>query len=958
LRLSVRVLPSALICALVVAAGAPTAQASFGVSEANFEAGTCVVSSCTYASPHSDFYTQAAGHPPFGITTFRLNSSGGAPEGALKRIRVDVPPGLAADPQALEQCEASAFERNACPAESQVGETEMEVFDGLTDLMITGSVYDLKQSPGLPLLFGIEVDPLEQVIHPVHLLLEGHVDWQGDYHEYFEINNVPREGELVAGLRVPLSVLKSKLIFFGNAVHPQGADFLTLPSVCSTSTTSHLEVESYEGAVARTETHTPVGVEGCGRVPFAPTVTLTPETSAADVPDGATAVIGVPQHTGAGEVNSSDVKDLHVTLPAGMTLDPSAAHGLEPCKGFPCPASATTLGSVTIETDLPPHSLTGSLYLGDPGGGAITGPPYTVYLEASSPLGVTVRLTGTVNPDPNSGRVEVSFDGNPQLPFAELIVHTTGGPRAPLANPVVCGVASLESDFSGYSGGEARPPAALETNGCPSPAFSLSQSTQESSGAAGAYTSYTFNLARSDGQQYLSQLQTVLPPGLVGAIPSVALCAEPQAQDGGCPESSRIGTAAVTVGAGSEPYAFSGSVFLTGPYDGAPYGLSIPVEALAGPFDFGKIVTRARIGVEPYSGRVVASSPLPTIVGGVPLRIKTLSVNVDRSDFLFNPTNCEAMATNSLLTSTFGSTQNASSPFQVGGCSALAFKPSLAASSSAKTSKVNGASLQVNLTQGKHQANIRAVLATLPKQLPARLTTLQKACAEATFAANPLSCPPLSRVGAVTVTTPVLPGVLAGPAYLVSHGGAAFPNLDLVLEDAGVRVILVGNTTIKGGVTTESFPSIPDVPVSTFVLTLPLGSDSALAANGNLCAEPLSMPTVLTAQNGAQLKLATPISVIGCGVTILRRRIVHHTLLLTLQTRGAGRVRVKGNSLKTVSVRLRKAATVTLKVPVQGRGLSALRRHRKLVLAPHVTFTPSAKGEAASSASTTLTVKG
>lgn len=959
----VALISAAAIAIATIAIATPAAQASFGVSEAHFEAGTCNTTSCTYASPHSELYTQAAGHPPWGITTFELNTSKGPlevkqPEGALKRIRVDVPPGLAADPEALSvKCSMSAFEHEECPTGpngSEVGKTELTVFDGLGDLTVHGTVYELERPAGLPLDFGIDVDPLKTIIHPVHLLLEGHVDWEGDYHEYFEINNIPTEAELIGGLKVPLSVIKSKLLFEGQ----KGGNFLTVPSVCSNTTTSYLEVESYEGAVARTQTTTPVGVEGCSSVPFKPTVTVSPETSTADVPDGATAVVRVPQYTSADQINSSDVKDVHVTLPEGMTLNPSAAHGLEPCKGLPCPAGATKLGTVTIETDLPPKSLTGNVYLGDPGGEPITGPPYTIYLEASSSLGVTVRLTGTVNPNPSTGRLEVNFDDAPQLPFGELILTLDGGPRAPIANPLACGIAPVQTTFTPYTGAaNASSATAFRTNGCPSPAFSLGQSTQESSGDAGAYTSFTFNLTRSDGFQYLSTLDTVLPPGLVGAIGSVTLCGEPQAQTGECPTASQIGNASVSAGAGSEPYAFSGPVYLTGPYDGAPYGLSIPIEASAGPFDLGRVVTRATIGVDPYSGRVIATSSLPTIVGGVPLRLKTLTVAVTRSNFLFNPSNCEALATNSLFTSTLNETQNLSSPFQVGDCTALSFKPALTASSSAKASKVDGASLQVNLVQGTHQANIRSVVTSLPKQLPARLTTLQKACAEATFAASPLSCPPLSTVGGVTVTTPVLPGVLSGGAYLVSHGGAAFPNLDLVLDDGGVRVILVGTTTIKGGVTTESFASIPDVPISTFVLTLPLGSDSALAANGNLCSQPLSMPTVITAQNGAQVKQSTAISVIGCGVRILRRRLVHDILLVTVQTIAPGRVRAAGKDLDSASASMPNPSTVTLKLPLGPRGRAALRRHRKLDLQVRVAFTPASKGAGSSTVSTALTVK-
>ncbi len=277
--------------ALFAGALTSVAQASFGVTESNFEAGTCTEASCTYATKGA-FYTQAAGHPPFGITAFELNHKPGPlgeePEGAIKRVRVDIPPGLAADPEALPQCSDAEFSSNSCPAGTKVGTNELIVYDGVNDLTIDGTVYNLEQKAGLPLDFGIDV-AVEPLVN-VHIFLEGHVSWSTDYHEYFEINNIPKEGEL-AGLKVPLAVLKSKLIFEGQKGNGKGTgNFLTLPSVCSTSTTSHLEVESYEGAISRTETHTPVGVEGCGKVPFEPTAEVIPATGTAgsDEPDGAT----------------------------------------------------------------------------------------------------------------------------------------------------------------------------------------------------------------------------------------------------------------------------------------------------------------------------------------------------------------------------------------------------------------------------------------------------------------------------------------------------------------------------------------------------------------------------------------------------------------------------------------------------------------------------------------------
>jgi len=331
--------------------------------------------------------------------------------------------------------------------------------------------------------------------------------------------------------------------------------------------------------------------------------------------------------------------------------------------------------------------------------------------------------------------------------------------------------------------------------------------------------------------------------------------------------------------------------------------------------------------------------------------MKSLTLSINRQGFERNPTNCGAFAVESTLTSTLGATQPLASPFQAEGCSALAFTPSFAASTSAKTSKANGASLQVNISQPPGQANIRSVTTVLPKALPSRLTTLQKACLEATFAANPFSCPDGSNVGTATAVTPLLPGTMTGPAYLVSHGGAAFPDLDIVLQGSGVRIILVGNTDIKKGITTTTFAASPDAPVSSFVLNLPTGPHSALAAFGDLCVTPLAMPTTIVGQNGRQLKQNTTISVSGCGVHILRRKVSGSTAILTVKAFGAGRLSASGTSLKSVSQRVSKATTTTLKVPLASGGRH---RHRPFSTRVRVAFVPSNRAEHTSSAFTTV----
>jgi hypothetical protein len=377
-------------------------------------------------------------------------------------------------------------------------------------------------------------------------------------------------------------------------------------------------------------------------------------------------------------------------------------------------------------------------------------------------------------------------------------------------------------------------------------------------------------LSRHDGEQDLSGVGVTMPPGLLGMLSHVEPCPEPQAAQGTCSPQSQIGHTQVAAGAGSHPFWVSGNVFLTGPYKGSPFGLSIVVPAVAGPFNLGNVIVRAAIHVDPRTSALsVTSDPLPQIVDGVPLRIQTVNVTIDRPNFMFNPTNCSQQAVTGAIAGALpsgapGVTASVSTPFAVAGCKNLPFHPQFAVLTHASTSKANGAYLHVKVTSGPGQANIGKVKVDLPKQLPSRLSTLQKACVAGVFDANPANCPAGSVVGTATAVTPVLKNALAGPAYLVSHGGAEFPDLEIVLQGEGVSLVLDGQTDIKHGVTISSFNSVPDAPITTFDLVLPQGPHSALGAVANLCSGALRMPTAITGQNGAVLKQTTKIAVAGC----------------------------------------------------------------------------------------------
>jgi hypothetical protein len=306
--------------------------------------------------------------------------------------------------------------------------------------------------------------------------------------------------------------------------------------------------------------------------------------------------------------------------------------------------------------------------------------------------------------------------------------------------------------------------------------------------------------------------------------------------------------------------------------------LSIVTNAVAGPFNLGLVVVRARIDVDPETSTLTVTTDesgphaIPQIIFGVPLRLQRVTVNIDRPDFMFNPTNCAAQQITAKISGSEEAVAGVSSPFAVGGCKSLAFKPKFTVSTNGHTSRANGASLdaKVSYPAGSlgSEANIAKVKVSLPRQLPSRLTTLQKACPAATFSANPAACPGASVVGVVRASTPLLPVGLSGPVYFVSHGGEAFPSLIVVLQGDGVRVDLTGTTFIsKAGITSSTFKTVPDVPVNSFELYLPQGKGSALAANGNLCksSAKLVMPTTFIAQNGAQIKQNTKVAVTGCA---------------------------------------------------------------------------------------------
>ena len=732
--------------------------------------------------------------------------------------------------------------------------------------------------------------------------------------------------------------------------------YLSTPTSCSTFTAT-MSAYSWEEPARLTEASAQIGpVTGCDRVPFDPSIEVKPTSASAESPTGLDVSLLVPQAwENPNTLSTANLADTTVTLPEGMTINPSAGSGLGSCSpaqyaeetwssgpGVGCPEDSK-IGSITIETPVLAEALKGSVYVATPYDNPFPESPthpggslLALYVVARDPARrILVKTAGRIAPNPETGRLVTTFEDTPQQPFSKFTLEFRSGPTAPLTTPATCGSYAAQAALTPWSAlNEPQPlssPAFEITQGvhegpCPSggvPPFSPRLVSGTLNPAASSYSPFYLRIVREDGEQEITKFSTTLPPGLTGNLTGIPFCpdADIEASRGvngayeeehpSCPAASEIGHTITEAGVGTVLAQAPGKIYLAGPYHGAPLSIVSITSAKVGPFDLGTVVIRFALNINPSTAQVevsgAQSDPIPHIIDGIVTHVRDVRVYMTRPGFTLNPTNCEPLSVTDAITGAGQNpaspadqdTVNVSTPFHAANCSSLQFKPTFKVTTSGRTSKALGASLTAKVTVPGAlgtQANIAKVKVDLPKQLPSRLTTLQKACTAAQFNANPAGCPAASVVGHATAITPLIPEALTGPAYFVSHGGEAFPSLIVVLQGYGIKIDLVGTTYIsKAGITSSTFKAVPDQPVTSFELTLLEGKYSALAANGNLCAptktattkkivkekvhgktkqvttkttkqvaESLAMPTAFVAQNGMEIHESTKIAVASC----------------------------------------------------------------------------------------------
>ncbi len=893
----------------------PVAHADFGVAPGSLKV------SAFNADGTLD--SQAGSHPFAYTVHFDVNTDqkGNSEGGEIRDVLVDLPPGFVGNTRTPPACTQEQFEGNTpgCPVNTQVGVLRA-IVPGAGEIL--GPLYNVTPPPGIAAWIGLSTSS-----GLVTLQASG-IRNDGTYGLRVAASDIPVQvtsvTETIWGTPADPAHDPERGKDANDGEHSTAPvlPFLTLPSSCQSPPETTVQIDSTlnpgvlvgETAPTVDEANHPLALTGCGSVPFSPSASSVPTTASADSSSGLAFELKLPNQGLLNPIGTTETEPVktEVVLPAGVSVNPSAAAGQGVCTpaqyqsatgdatpGQGCPESSK-VGTLVAKTPLLEEAIEGSVYLAAPHDNPFDS-LLALYIVAKAPeRGVLIKQAGQVVADPVTGQLTTTFDHLPPLPYSSFTFDLRGGPRAPLRTPTTCGTYTTLTKLYPYSdpttplqrssnlqitsGAAGAPCPPSETQQPNSPRFEAGTATP----LAGSYSPFVLKLTREDGSQRVSSLNVTLPPGLLGKLAGVPYCSEAHiaaatARSGenegateqsspSCPEASQVGVVNITAGAGSQPYPVQGKAYLAGPYKDAPLSLAIVTPAIAGPFDLGTVVVRVALYIDRSTAQIRAvSDPIPQILDGIPLDVRSISLYMNRAGFTFNPTSCAPMTVGGEEISTLNQTVGLSNRFQVGGCQGLPFKPVMAITTQGKTSKANGASLNVKVSQQTGEADIHKVNLTLPTALPARLTTLQQACTEAQFAANPAGCPAGSFIGTAKAVTPILSVPLTGPAILVSHGGAAFPDVVFLLQanerGANIRIDLDGHTDIKKGVTYSRFETVPDAPITSFETNLPQGPHSVLSANGNLCTTKLAIPTQLVGQNGATLSQSTKVTVTGCPKT-------------------------------------------------------------------------------------------
>jgi hypothetical protein len=854
--------------------------------------------------------TQAGSHPV--ALTFEVNfqTENGGPftEGDLRDLSFEMPPGLIENPTAVKECSTADFRTprqspwekslsgESCKDNTQVGIVTMRSSYGGGSTRTFG-LFNLTPPPGAPSELGFS--PYGDPIIFVPSIRQA----DGEYGITLRARDVSQlvdiSGLTVTIWGVPWSVLHNEQR--GNCLNeveptfgwakcsvgrPGLSEFaprayLTLPTSCEEPMTFRAVINSWQepGDLAQS-TPSKAPLQGCEKLIFEPHSLAQLSDPRTSSPSGYAFHIEVDTHgvTEPACCAPTPVRKAVVTLPEGVTINPSVGAGLGVCEpeqyaaetpsspfGAGCP-SQSKIGDFRVKSPIIDGTIDGTIFLAAPHRNPF-GSLIAVYLVAKSiERGILVKVAGELTADPASGSLTATFDELPQLPYSDLEIHFREGQRSPLATPAACGPITTEADFtpwrdpsvvrhsslpasinSGYGGGP-----------CPS---GLAPFLPQAKGGtfnsrAGAYTPFYLHLTRKVTEQEIVSYSAQFPPGLLGKIAGVPYCPEaaieaarensgvPERDHPSCPASSLIGHTYSGYGVGSVLAYAPGNLYLAGPYRGSSFSVVAIDSALVGPFDLGVVIVRSAVRIDPETTQAsidaTGTDPIPHIIDGIPIHLRDIRAYIDRPNFTLNPTSCQPFSVASALNGaglryadrSDDTLATATAPFQAFDCSSLGFKPRIGLRLKGGTKRGDYPSLRVVVRPRRNDANIASSQVTLPDSIFLDQSHIKTICTNAQFAAH--RCPPGSVYGHVRAFTPLLEAPMEGPAYLRSSTHT-LPDLVFALRGHGVEVDVAGRIDSHHGGIRGTFPSIPDAPVSKFVLRLNGGRRGVLVNAENQC---------------------------------------------------------------------------------------------------------------------------
>ncbi|MBF6618773.1 MAG: hypothetical protein ITG02_00900 [Patulibacter sp.] len=736
-------------------------------------------------------------------------------------------------------------------------------------------------------------------------------------------------------------------------------------------------------------------VTGCEQLDFDAKVKVQPDHTIAGAPSGYTVELSQRQGDAPDGRATSHLKDAVVALPKGVTLNPGASDGLTACSeaqvgmgkdgAAQCPQSSK-IGEVTIDTPLIDQPLTGGVFMAAQNANPF-GSTLAIYMVPENDrYGVRMKLAGEITTDPVTGRVSTTFMDNPEQPFSKLTLKLKGGDRAVLSNPVTCGAKTTEWSISSWAQ-PGSPVSGTDTftidrapagGACDNSMFAPAFLAGVTDPVAGKSSPFSMTFARPDGHQNLWTIDAKLPTGLLGKVGTVELCAEAHANLGACGPASQVGHVVAQVGSGSHPMTVPQPgkaptrVFMSGPYGGAPYSMSLQVPAQAGPLNLGTVVARVGIFVDDndasitarlidsrvfnHTGRLMQTVPggMPQIIEGVPLNYRALRVTIDGPGFMVNPTSCDVKAIHAAIGSITGGTAHRASRFQVGECGALGLDPNLSMTFTGEKEMETGKhpGVEANLGTISGDANLKQVKATLPLAVALDPANAKALCEPADAPAG--KCPAESIIGKASATTPLLSGPVSGPVYFVkgfrtSSSGrqiATLPKLFMRLSGQGVNINVWADSSVSGPVGKQrlvtTFVDVPDVPIDDFKLQINSGENGILKATANVCGAPKGTGIEFTGHNGKVERTTIRATTSGCEPQIVSSDASRSSVSVRVGGIAGGRVTLSGSRIATTrrTIRSADAATIKSRLKLTAAERSRLAQGRSVRVPVRVAYKP------------------